>query len=108
MLGRIKRCLRKEDLGQSALEVIGGALAYLAVLSLVLTAIGYGAKVLLDAINVTDTASLPVVGTTFSPISNAMSTGATIMVLFFVLMIIGGFVGVLGDLKREMAAFRQA
>lgn len=100
--------LSEDEPGQTDFEVVGGALMYLGILQVVFVFLGYTAKVTMDSINVTDITTLPIFGPIFSPIGNAMSIGATVILLIFLVMIIGALLSLMQQFKGGVTAFRQA
>ncbi|GEM_PF-6411286 len=80
--------LLSKDSAFTDIEIAGRAMMYIGILSLTFIFLGYTAKVTLDNINVTDITTLPVFGGVFQPLNNAMSIGATVILLFFLIMII--------------------
>ncbi|NJE08569.1 hypothetical protein E3E31_08550 [Thermococcus sp. M39] len=87
MLGYLKWLLSKDE-AFTDIEVAGRAMMYIGILSLTFVFLGYTAKVTLDNINVTDITALPIFGGVFQPLNNAMSVGATVILLFFLIMVI--------------------
>ncbi len=80
--------LLSKDSAFTDIELAGRAMMFIGILSLTFVFLGYTAKVTLDNINITDITTLPIFGGVFQPLNNAMSVGAVVILLFFLIMII--------------------
>lgn len=89
MLGKDKAWLFGKEKG-GLVDRILNSVTSIALTALMLVIIGYSAKALMDSLNITDLASLPLVGGVFAPLENTMSTGASLVVVVFLITIIGG------------------
>lgn len=91
------RWLFSVDEAQTNIEIAGRAMMFIGILALTFVFLGYTAQVTLDNINVTDINSLPIFGGIFGPLQNALSVGAVVMLLFFLIMIVYALWGVVQD-----------
>ena len=78
----------RKDEAFTDIEIAGRAMMFIGILSLTFLFLGYTAKVTLDNINVSDISSLPLFGGVFSSLQNALNIGGTVILLFFLIMII--------------------
>ena len=100
MFRKIWNWLKGEEPGQNDMEFVLYSLLFVAIVTTVFVFLGYTNQTVLNSLNITDVSTLPIVGGLFTSFENAMNVGATAVLLYFLIIIIGALIGVVSYFRR--------
>ncbi len=103
MLEKVWNWLKKEEPGQSDMEYVLYSILFVAIVTTVFVFLGYTNQTVLNSLNISNVSTLPIVGGLFSAFENAMSVGATAVLLYFLIIIIGALIGVVRYFRTGFA-----
>ena len=101
LLRKIKSFLFGKERGADDIEAAGNSALYVAILTLIFIFLGYVTETILDNLNITDVNSLPVFGKVLGPLQNALTIGATVILVLFLLFLVMALVGIIKWLRAR-------